>query len=600
MIAFLKNNIKLFKKSFKNILLFEIVYKLIFIILLLPISTLLTKLSIKVAGYKYLTNENFFAFLRSPVTIISFLIIIFLILVYLTFEFYCVYTILQLSRINQKMDIDDFIKTNIDLIINTLNLKNFGFLFLSLIYGIITNVMIWFSISSITKIPDEITRYLNKNPVIYISIFIFVGVIYLVGVLLIFSINYFAINGLTFKESIKNAVSLIKNKYIKILSLYIVWNIAILIFMILVYVIVIILLILGIRLLVQNSGIHMAVFLEIFNILNYIIIILGSVVSISANFCFITNLYNRFVFNNFNSEFTKTAKLKKNDDRIMMIITLSTLGILSTIASYLMLNDANVKQWIGIKTPFITSHRGSSYYAPENTMLAIEYAVRDLSDYVEIDVQETKDGEIIIIHDLSLKRTTGVNKKVHEVTYDEIKNLDAGKWFDKNLQDATIPTLDEVLDYCKGKIKLNIEIKGYKYAKHLEEKVVEKIKEHNMEKDCFVSSFNYESLKKVKELSNEIKTGYIVSSGYGDFSKMKYVDFFSIRATAVNRKMINEIHASDKDVHVWTINSANQMKTLTQLGVDNIITDNPVLANEVIHGKNTSTTFLEMLDIIFE
>lgn len=119
------------------------------------------------------------------------------------------------------------------------------------------------------------------------------------------------------------------------------------------------------------------------------------------------------------------------------------------------------------------AHRGSSYEAPENTMLAFKNAVKATADYIELDVHETKDGEIVVIHDDNLKRTTGVNKKVYNMTYDEIKDLDAGSYFgdEEEFKKCRIPTLEEVMSYTKGKIKLNIEIKLSAYEPDLVEGV---------------------------------------------------------------------------------------------------------------------------------
>lgn len=602
MIGFLKNNFKLLKKSIKDIFIFEILYKVIFAILILPISLSILKFTYEVSGYKYLTNDVLFLYLKNPITIISFIVILLLNLIYLAAEYYSVCVIMQLNRTNVDISVRDFIKLIVNLIKNTFKLKNIGILFISIIYGLISNIMVWFSISTATKIPDEITRYLNTNPIYNVLIVLLIVALYLIGIFFIFTIHFYALNGSDFSSSLNHSKKLIRNKYIRVASVYILWNIFILLCVVLTYLIVILLIIAGLNLFRVDSNVQMAIFLGIFKYVNYLILIFGSIFSISMNFAFITNLYNRYLLNNFNTEFKKTSKPSdySKGKKVVIIVSVSILMCLSAVTSYFVLSDATLQYWVGLNTPKITSHRGSSYYAPENTMLAMEYAVRDLSDYVEIDVQQTKDGEVIVMHDASLKRTTGVNKKVYEVTYDEIKDLDVGKWFDKNLQDARIPTLDEVLEYCKGKIKLNIEIKGYEYSKNLEEEVVKLVEKHDMVKDCCVSSFNYESLKKVKEFNQDIKTGYIISSAYGDFSRMKYSDFFSIRATAVTSNMIKEIHSAKKQVHVWTVNSSKQMRNLMQIGVDNIITDNPVLANEVINSKHSSTTFLEILDLIFE
>ena len=107
----------------------------------------------------------------------------------------------------------------------------------------------------------------------------------------------------------------------------------------------------------------------------------------------------------------------------------------------------------------VSAHRGGARKAPENTMSAIKYAVDSMSDYAEIDVQETSDGEIVLMHDTNLKRTTGLNASIWTLTYDEISQLDAGVRFNKKFRGEQIPKLEEVIAYAKGKINLNIEVK---------------------------------------------------------------------------------------------------------------------------------------------
>lgn len=602
MLGFFKNNFKLLKISIKDLILFEIILKAMFFILILPISTILIKLTYKISGYKYLTNDVLFSYLKNPITITIFIIILLLNLLYLLLEYYCITKIMHLNINNKRLKQEKFIKQISYLMLNTFRPKNIGFLLLVPIYGLITNIMIWFSLSTATKIPYKITRYLTNNPIYILIICIFVIIVYLLGMMLMFAIHFYALNKSSFVKSIKYSIKIIKDRYLKFLWKFIIWNIIILLIIILLYLLSILLLILIINIMKINSHIQMAVFLKVFKYLNYVILIIGSVFSVLMNFSFIANLYNKYHLKRFSEEFRKNSRPSddKQNNNVILAIVVTFIISVGMVTSYFILNDTNVKYWIGLKTPQITSHRGSSYYAPENTLLAIEYAVRDLANYVEIDAQQTKDGKIVIIHDTSLKRTTGVDKKINEVTYDEIKDLDAGKWFDNNLQDAKIPTLDEVLEYCKGKIKLNIEIKGYKYSNDIEEKVVKIIEKYGMEKDCVITSFNYNSLKKVKKLNNNIKSGYIISSGYDDFSKLKYADFFSMRATSLTPNMVKEIHSFNKQVHVWTVNNPNQIRKLMRMGVDNIITDNPILANEVINSVHSSTTLLEVLGLILK
>lgn len=243
----------------------------------------------------------------------------------------------------------------------------------------------------------------------------------------------------------------------------------------------------------------------------------------------------------------------------------------------------------------ICSHRGNSYEAPENTLPAIEKAIDSTADYVEIDVQETKDGEIILMHDLSVYRTTGVRKKVYELTYEEINGLDVGAWFSEEYKNTPVPTLREVLELCKGKIKLNIEIKAHKNMPDLEKKVAELIEEYDLIRQSVVTSVYKDSLKKIKKYNKDIVTGYILSSAYGRYYLDKEIDFLSMRSSFVNERVIRLAHKNGKEVCVWTVNSKREAIRMSQLGVDNIITDRPSYIRQVLYEESENLSLLTFL-----
>ncbi|WP_432666683.1 glycerophosphodiester phosphodiesterase [Wukongibacter baidiensis] len=233
----------------------------------------------------------------------------------------------------------------------------------------------------------------------------------------------------------------------------------------------------------------------------------------------------------------------------------------------------------------ITAHRGSSKDAPENTLAAIDAAISNGASYAEIDVQETKDGKIILLHDKSFLRTTGVNKSVWEVTLEEVKDMDAGSIFDESFKGERIPTLEEVIEHSNGRIKLNIEIKTNGHESNLVGEVVRIIKEKELIDACVVTSLNYEALEMVEKLEPRIKTGYIMFIAIGDLEKLN-VDFYSVEESNVNDKFVEKAHSIGREVHVWTINTRESMENVLKLGVDNIITDNDKMLSDLIRDKN--------------
>ena len=159
--------------------------------------------------------------------------------------------------------------------------------------------------------------------------------------------------------------------------------------------------------------------------------------------------------------------------------------------------DDEIRTLLGGTMPIITSHRGYSSAAPENTLPAFQLAIDHGSDRAELDVQMTKDGVVMVTHDTSLRRCTGRSANIYDLTYDEVRKLDAGRWFDARFSKTQIPTLEEVLDLCKGRIQLNIETKPSAATPDLEAETVRIIHEKGFENDCVITSQSYETLCRV-------------------------------------------------------------------------------------------------------
>ena len=162
------------------------------------------------------------------------------------------------------------------------------------------------------------------------------------------------------------------------------------------------------------------------------------------------------------------------------------------------------------------------------------------ADWIELDVQLTSDGVPVILHDSNLNRVTGVNKNIWEVTYSDIKDLDCGSWFSSEFAGEKIPTLEEVLDFAKKKhIKLNIELKPTGHEKDFEKIVIDTINERSYKNSCVVTSQEYNTLEKIKEYDEEIKTIYVMSIAFGDITKLTAADGFSVEASFITSRLVS-------------------------------------------------------------
>lgn len=226
------------------------------------------------------------------------------------------------------------------------------------------------------------------------------------------------------------------------------------------------------------------------------------------------------------------------------------------------------------KTIHVTAHRGSSKSAPENTLSSIDLAIREQADYAEVDVQQTKDGSLVLLHDSNLRRVAGLDQNIWELSDQEVRKLDVGRWFSPTFAGEKMPFLEEVIEAVKGKIKLNIELKYYGGGQNLAERLVELIREQNFAHQCVITSFNYGIISQVKSLDRGLKTGLITAKKVTNVSELD-VDFYSVHKLIATNKFIRNAHAHGKDVHVWTVNRRLNMEILLARGVDNIITDTP-------------------------
>jgi len=237
------------------------------------------------------------------------------------------------------------------------------------------------------------------------------------------------------------------------------------------------------------------------------------------------------------------------------------------------------------RTIDVTAHRGSSLNAPENTMSAIRRAVADGADYAEIDVQTTKDGVVVLLHDADLMRVASVNKRINDIRYEELNDIDIGSWFSSDFSDERVDSLEEVVAYAKGRIRLNIELKYNRPDPELAVKVAEIIQQKDFVGACVISSLDFNALHKAKQSFPEIKAGLIVFRSLGDLMETD-VDFLSIHAASATSKLVRDAHNSKKEIHVWTVNDVRTALSMIEIGVDNIITDDPELMINLLRSWN--------------
>ena len=232
----------------------------------------------------------------------------------------------------------------------------------------------------------------------------------------------------------------------------------------------------------------------------------------------------------------------------------------------------------------IMAHRGSSQQAPENTMAAFRQAIKDGADWIELDVQETADGEVVVFHDSDFMKLAGKKLKIWDATREDLKNIDIGSWFSAEFKAERVPTLAKVLDECKGKIRVNIELKYYGHDQQLEQRVVNIVESRDMSSEVAAMSLKMEGVRKLKALRPTWKVGLLMSVAAGNFKNIE-ADFLAVNARFASRTFVRTAHKNRKEVYVWTVNDALTMSTMISRGVDGLLTDKPTLARAVLEQR---------------
>lgn len=234
------------------------------------------------------------------------------------------------------------------------------------------------------------------------------------------------------------------------------------------------------------------------------------------------------------------------------------------------------------------AHRGASGYFPENTMLSFEKAIELGCNGIETDVQLTKDGEMVLIHDEKLDRTTNGIGFVKGYTLKELKTLDAGSFVSERFCTAEIPTAEELIELAKAKnIVVNFELKtGQIWYEDIEEKLINLICKHNFKEKAIISSFNHYSIQKCREIDKSISTGLLYSDGL--YEPQLYAKIVGAEAihpyfpTVDNKSLIDRIKAEGIRINCYTINAVEDMKRFLGYDVDGIITNYPDKLNKLM------------------
>lgn len=596
----IRNNFSLLIDSSRQVWIFEFAYKLVAFAVIFPIVLLTINSLMKIAGISYLTNEYIQRVITHPIVIIAIFIAI------CAFVFYCTYEMTYLSvcfetkRTSCNASIVDIFYNSYKVFRRVFKPKHIGLSIFYFISILASNVTVLFNILYSETNTNLIKMYVLRNHwYIKAAVILVFVIMYAVVIPGIYAMNICMMEGLGFREAYKKSARMVKKHPVGTISALVVYNLFILAIIGITYVLISVFLVAGVKLL-NMAYLGNAIFLSALRTERFIIKCILVCVAIPLSFSAITHMYYRYTdIDDITFEFIDIQEGPARRRRIAYAVIMAAALVADACYLLISFNNNPFENVAIFHETKVMAHRGASTEAPENTMAAFQKAIDDMADYIELDVQLTNNGEVIVMHDSNAYRTTGVDANIVNMTYKEVKTLDAGSWFSDEYVGENVPSLKEVLELTQGKIKLNIELKPVDNGTALAKNTVRLIEKYNMVNDCVITSFSESALKAVKTYNQEIKVGYILSAAYGDFYDMKNVDFFSVNAAFLSKRTIDAIHNSGKQVYAWTVNNKEAIKNLTNKGVDGIITDNPVLARETIYSRDTSETIINMIRYVF-
>ncbi|WP_442484750.1 glycerophosphodiester phosphodiesterase family protein [Aeoliella sp. SH292] len=233
----------------------------------------------------------------------------------------------------------------------------------------------------------------------------------------------------------------------------------------------------------------------------------------------------------------------------------------------------------------IIGHRGGAAHAPENSLAAIRGAIRARAHWVEIDVQETSDGHVVVVHDRDLKRLAGDGGEVHASTLEQLAKLDIGSRVGAEFKGEPVATLDDVLELAKGRVGVVIELKQYGHDDQLEQRVVDLVEKHEMANEVIIISLDRKMIAKIRELRPEWNIGLLTAVKIGDLTRID-TDLLAVSKELATPALVAQAHFRDRDVAAWTLNTRDSLDRMMDRGVDYVITDDVPLAREVLAERN--------------
>lgn len=537
---------------------FELLYRFATTLIFIPLfqQGLLTVMHL--AGYAYLTNKNLVSFLLNPIALVS------LIGLFLFISAYSIIDIAGLLLIwnsQEKLNLNTVFLYALKQGKRVFQFKNWPILLWMLIFLPFLNVGLVSNAIYHIQIPPYIVEFMQNIPLLYGLLLALFGMLAYIMVRTLLVFPYFILDNQSFLRSF-----VLSSKHLRhhTLSTFFIF-VGIQIF----YSLLSYGLISGIAFLLFAWNLPMKWF-----VFTLVVIFFNSMM-LPINYITISKLYQKNGAKDVLVPLHPQTKIQSVLYAGLVFVFLLIYGL----DTYVLVQDP-----IQVDTQ-ISAHRGASDLYPENTLAAFIGAKELGADSIELDVQQTKDGVLVVSHDSNLKRTAGIDLEIYEADYAEIKEVDVG-------DGEKLPTLQEAIELAKKeKIHLIIELKETGHEHDLVQDTVALIEQEDFVQDCMLTSFDYHLLEEAKAIDPSIQTLALFTFAYGNLSSFKDADAFSVEESTITPELVSSIHKEGKQLYAWTPNTKSSIDRLLSLGVDGLITNTIEEAKQEVKKKEANPIY---------
>ncbi len=594
--------------NLKAIFLFELVYRIIGILFILPIMNGLLQLSFLLTDNSYISNSEFVDYITDPVTIMLLFFLLLVIGLYLSIEAIFLSVIFQFSFFQEKIVLRQVLNLGLDKTIHVLKKYHIMIVIPGILFFILIESISLTGLYSSYALPPVLLEQITTNQSWIILLLVFILVVMICFIESMFIIHITTFHSMKISQLIIDIRALLSRKRLRLLleliAITLVANIILyILFMTTVGLLSVILSA------TYSTQATLSILLTLLYILNLVFFFIVSIVLVPFLFSWSNNWYHKQKYlANISFEIMTEPYKKPYKKR-----NISTLLLVSTLVIIIVINIFNTYQFIDqtlhhiqlFNYPEVIAHRGDTINSPENTLASIKEGLHNQADSIEFDVRLTKDGIPVLMHDETLARTTGgvSSSKVADLTYEELLEYDVGSWFSDIYIGEHIPTLEEALTLIGNKADVYLEIKGS--TRGIEQAIIDVINELNMENHIKIMSFNSQVLKNIKTIDSSLQTVFLLNSFYGDLTVLlenENIDEFAFENSFIiqNTDLINQIKQANRNIYIWTVDDSIAIENLTRLGVDGIITNVPLESRIIIYKRTTRAIYYDLLEKIYQ